>query len=724
MRLENYRPDVDGLRAIAVMAVVLYHAQLACPGGFAGVDIFFVISGYLITRILEKDLAAGRFSVTSFYQRRIRRIFPALFLMILVFAALGIRFLPPQELQDLSTAVVAASAFSSNILFFRTSGYFDNLSLAQPMLHTWTLSVEEQFYILWPWVLLGLNMRSLRRWRLPLVLAVIAGSVALSSYWVGRYPEAAFYLLPSRAFELAIGALLSIDPVPIALRRIPRPAAEIASITGLLMILAAVILYSSQVPFPGTAALLPCLGAALVIGAGEAGPTMVGRLLSVRPVVWIGLISYSLYLWHWPILVFARLFLYGQLTHLAGAVGAFLAILISWLSWRFVEIPFRNPRVIGGTSRMWVAGGLATSAVFVVAGLLLDGSGGLPGRSPEVARWVTEQSRRGNVELINSPCLAWGETLPPAKTCLLDDGTQKTGYSVVLWGDSFAAHLAPAFETIDRQFGIVTREMAKAGCSPVVGIQFLPPNRLTAGCPAFNENVIQNLLADQRVRVVVIAGRWNSLADGQTAAPANGAALSAPESRRLFVQGLRRTVSLLTSSGRQVVLVSHVPVPLLDPVTCLSRARFNGWDESGCDALPARFFSGEEVEIDNEIAEATRDLPGVRTVYPFSLLCDHQSCRFVDQGQPLYWDGHLAESGAKLLTPALADGVKDAVQAAGMQVELAKINSALNTQGIGNSDVRVEAAGAGKPPWCATNLLRVASLADRSCKPQGKARPL
>ena len=655
-----------------MVAVVLYHAGLGCPGGFVGVDIFFVISGYLITRILEKDLAAGRFSITAFYQRRVRRIFPALFVMMLVIGALGIRFLPPLELKDFGRSVLMASAFSSNIFFFLRWSYFDHGSTMEPLLHTWTLSVEEQFYILWPWVLAGLHLRWIRRWTMPAVLAVIAGSLVLSSYWLGRSPIAAFYLLPSRAFELAIGALLSVGPAPIALRRIPRPAREIASVAGLVMILAAILLYSSQVPFPGVDALLPCVGAALVIAAGEGGQTLVGRLLSFRPIVWIGLISYSLYLWHWPILVFARLFLFGELTRTVAGFGVVLAVCVSWFSWRFIENPFRNPRVIGGTSGAWVAGGLATAAVFFVAGYVLDASQGLPGRSPQVAGWASEQMHRVNTELMASPCLAWGESLPPANACLLETGAQNSGYGVVLWGDSFAAHLAPALGSIDHQFGIVTREMTKAGCPPVLGIRFVAPNSLTIGCPAFNQNAVQNILADERVRVVVIAGWWNGLADGEMAASANGAAVSRSESRRLFIEGIRREVSLLTSSGREVVLVSHVPIPVMDPVTCLSRARFNRWNESGCNAGPASDFAAEENEIDGELAEATRDLPGVRIVYPFSLLCGGGFCQFVDHGEPLYWDGHLSDLGAARVAPALGDAIKDAVQAAGMQTALAR----------------------------------------------------
>lgn len=349
-----------------------------------GVDVFFVISGYLITRILEKDLFADSFSVIKFYQRRIRRIFPALFVVIFATAILGLRFLPPDELKDLGKCTAAASGFASNILFFRRSGYFDNSSLIQPLLHTWTLSIEEQFYIFWPWILSLLQVPSLRHRKLPIVMLLAVGSLGLSSFWVSNKPLAAFYLLPSRAFELAIGALLSISPVPTLLHRLPRRLADVGSILGLFMILTSIFMYGDQVGFPSVAALLPTLGAALVIGSGEGGVTIAGRILSFGPFVWIGLISYSLYLWHWPILVFARLFSFGELTRIDDVLCVVLSVVVSWFSWRFIERPFRDQNALGGSSKLWVATGLATTIAFIGFGLILDFDGDFRG---DLQKW-------------------------------------------------------------------------------------------------------------------------------------------------------------------------------------------------------------------------------------------------------------------------------------------------------------------------------------------------
>lgn len=657
---------MDGLRAIAVLAVVFYHTQLGCPGGFVGVDVFFVISGYLITRILEKDLLAGRFSVIKFYQRRIRRIFPALFVVIFTTGAIGLRFLPPDELKDLGKCIVAASAFASNILFFRRSGYFDHSSLIQPLLHTWTLSIEEQFYIFWPWFLALLQIPSLRRRKFPIVLLLVAGSLGLSSFWVSNKPLAAFYLLPSRAFELAIGALLSISPVPRILQRLPRRLADVASLAGFAMILAAIFLYGEHVGFPGVAALLPTLGAALVIGSGEGGPTIAGRILSLGPFVWIGLISYSLYLWHWPILVFARLFFFGELGRIGSVFCVVLSIVVAWFSWWLIESPFRNPNVLGGSSRTWVVGGLATTALFLVFGLILDFGAGFPGRSPKVAEWLAQETQRADVELIHSPCMSWNALLPPERGCVLNAAGPGASYNVALWGDSNGAHLAPAFAQIDKRLAIVTREMTKAGCPPVMDVRFLPPTEMTVDCPAFDRNVLRSILADPHVRVVILAARWNSLASGLTAAPPYRGSANAAESRRLFVEGLHNTVTKLIESGRQVVLVSQVPSPQLNPITCLARARFNGWNESRCDSMPADLYAAEEDRIDKALKDAAGNLPNVQIVHPMDVLCNNISCRLVDHGEPLYWDStHLSDAGAKLLGPQLEVSMRRALLSTG-----------------------------------------------------------
>ncbi len=254
-----YRPDIDGLRALAVLPVILFHADLFFPGGYIGVDVFFVISGYLITQIIERDLRAHRFSVLVFYQRRIRRIFPALFVMCALSILMAYFLLVPEELKDFGKTLLASSAFSSNILFYRWSGYFAPDSEFAPLLHTWTLSVEEQFYVGWPLLLRVLSLPRASRWKTLAAVSILGGSLTLSAYWVGSDANAAFYLLPSRAWELAMGALLCLSPISGFVARLPRAVSSMASLAGIGLLGIALVTYDATTPFPGFAALLPCV---------------------------------------------------------------------------------------------------------------------------------------------------------------------------------------------------------------------------------------------------------------------------------------------------------------------------------------------------------------------------------------------------------------------------------------------------------------------------------
>src|SRR3984893_7680373 len=466
LRHDFYRPDIDGLRSFAIVSVILFHAQLSGRGGFIGVDVFFVISGYLITGIIERDLRCHRFSVIEFYHRRIRRIFPAMFLMLSASFVVSCIFLIPEELMGFGKALLATSTFSANILYYRHSGYFDTSSQLDPLLHMWTLSVEEQFYIFWPLMLVALGLTAVSKWKIPGIFCIILGSLLLSAYWVDKNPNAAFYLLPSRAWELALGAAFAMLPVSNIVRRLPRIVAEAASLIGLFLLGAPIIIYDAITPFPGFAALPPCMGAALIIAAGERGPSIVGRILSLRPFVWTGLISYSLYLWHWPILVFGRLILNRELNFPERVSLVLLMFVAAWLSWPFVECPFRDAQVVRGRSLTWVIGGLATTVLFASIGTLLFLRDGFPERSPDVARFAMEAEKEAKA-FQQSPCLAWGSKLPETQGCLLGAQSTASGYNVVLWGDSHAAHLAPALNEIGQHLGFTARQITKPGCPPV-----------------------------------------------------------------------------------------------------------------------------------------------------------------------------------------------------------------------------------------------------------------
>ncbi len=655
-----YRPDVDGLRALAVLPVIAFHAGFSCPGGFIGVDVFFVISGYLITQIIERELKAHRFSVLVFYQRRIRRIFPALFAMLAASTLVAYLFLPPMELAALGESLVAASAFSSNILFFRWSGYFAPNSEFTPLLHTWTLSLEEQFYVCWPLILAALSLPAARRWKIPSTVAVLIGTLMLSAHWVSSNPNVAFYLLPSRAWELALGALLSFSPIARTLARLPRALASLASLAGIGLLTIAVVTYSRATPFPGLAALLPCMGAALVIAAGEGGSSIGGKFLSLRPLVWLGMISYSLYLWHWPILVFGHILANRKLDAMERGGLVVLIFVVSWLSWRFVESPFRKAHVVRAKVKSWVVGGLATSAVFVAAGAILYLGHGLPARGPNVGDFEQEAEA-----LQKSPCLARGGTLPVVQGCLLGAKATASRYEIVLWGDSHAAHLAPAFNEIGQRMGLTTRQITKAGCSPLPGVGFLPFDEARAACPAFNEAALRAVLAEKDVRVVVLAARWDVFVAGNLLLTTDGMQPSPAASRQLLVSSLRKLLTELAASGRQVILVGQVPLPPPESIICTARARFRGLEEDRCEMGPAKVREQTEVSVNQALLEAARHVEaGIHIVHPYDDLCGPRGCVVQSGGQMLYSDeSHLSSSGAHLLASDLQKVITSALTA-------------------------------------------------------------
>ena len=347
----GYRPDIDGLRAVAVLSVLLFHAGFgAFRFGFIGVDIFFVVSGYLISGLIFGEIKSGEFSFSSFYKRRIVRIIPALSVMTLFVLAFGVIRLFPSELMKLAKSALASATGTSNIFFFLHTNYFEDSAESSPLLHTWSLGVEEQFYLLMPSVLILLKNASPTR-RNILLSILFALSLVLSIYWSGQNPPAGFYLLPSRAWELLVGTLAAMRVVPPISRRSYR---ETAAVLGLAAILLPGMFYDSSVPFPGIAALVPCLGAAVLIVSAESGPTFISRALSLRPVVFVGLISYSLYLWHWPLIVFQS---FGRFlnTGISPTVDRVLilpvAVVAATVSWRFVELPFRRVSVPWPRSR-------------------------------------------------------------------------------------------------------------------------------------------------------------------------------------------------------------------------------------------------------------------------------------------------------------------------------------------------------------------------------------
>ena len=366
----KYRAEIDGLRAIAVVPIILFHAGFEYfSGGFVGVDVFFVISGYLITTIILSEKEQGTFSLVNFYERRFRRILPALFMVMLASLIFSLLWLMPSYMEDFSQSLMAVSTFSSNILFWHESGYWEISNELKPLLHTWSLAVEEQYYVLYPLFLMQIwHFR--KDWILGSFIVIAAISLATAQWGAYNKPIPTFYLLPTRGWELAIGAgiayyfLYRKQTVRTLLSH--KSIHEALGLLGLLMISYAVYVFDKGTPFPSLYALVPTVGTGLII-LFSSSQTMVGRLLSIKSLVAVGLISYGAYLWHWPLLVFARHLSLTEPSELTFAILALLTFPLAYLSWRYIEKPFRTKSIFSRKTIFTLS--FIGSVLFITVGL-------------------------------------------------------------------------------------------------------------------------------------------------------------------------------------------------------------------------------------------------------------------------------------------------------------------------------------------------------------------
>lgn len=645
MAVLSYRRDIDGLRALAVAVVVLFHFGITgFSGGFVGVDIFFVISGFLITSIIWRQRQAGQFSFLDFWTRRARRILPALCLVVVASLVAGWFLLAPHDYSDLGRTVRYQAMFASNILFRREDGYFDTASDLKPLLHTWSLSVEEQFYIVFP-LLLGLLMRWAPRWRLWLLgLALV--SLGMSVWAVKHDPSAAFFLLPMRAWELLAGALLAVAPAAQA----PRAPwlYQGASLCGLAMLVAATLLFDASTPFPGAAALLPVVGTLLLIWANGAHSTWVGRLLSTRLLVGIGLISYSWYLWHWPVHVFAS---YAAVDGLAGwqVAGLVLfSLVLAYASWRWVEQPLRHARV-GATPKQVLAGALVLMLMMGVAGQALRWTDGVPARLPEQAlRYAQAKEWEGG----ERDCLAgFNDSKPVCRFGPQGAGVPRT----LMWGDSHAAGLGPALKMAAEHHATPISLAAKSGCIPVPGLEGKP------ACQAFNQQMLA-LSDTPGVSDVVLAARWSLYLygeeDGDTTYMLHNPQSGKPDreyAEQQLAQRLGDLVARLRQHGHRVWLVAEVPLQKQPVPWRLTRLAMLGRSAAD-DGRPVAEHLARQAFIHRLFnGLAARDTQ-VRVIDPTGLFCARGGiCRVESNGQSLYMDtNHYGDGAATYLQPLLA----------------------------------------------------------------------
>jgi peptidoglycan/LPS O-acetylase OafA/YrhL len=633
-----YRPDIDGLRAVAVLLVVGFHAfPKVVPGGFVGVDVFFVISGFLITSLIAQELGEGRFSLLKFYGRRARRIFPALFVVLLACLAAGWIWLLPAEYRNLGSDAAWAAAFVANVALYFQAGYFDAAAETKPLLHLWSLGIEEQFYVFWP-LLLMLTAR--RKWMWQAALIVLIASFACNIALSFSDRAAAFYLPFSRVWELAAGSLLALAAARAAGARVHDAAGWI----GLALLAASVALIDRDSVFPGWWALLPVAGTALLIFAGPAA-SINRMLLSQRNLVYVGLISYPLYLWHWPMLVFARIARFGReptiIMKLALIAASFA---LAHLTYRWIERAFR----FGVPSPLKPIGASAGLATAACAGLLVWAQAGLPARFPgDIQGLVKDFKTEANQAYRSGTCLL-GETQGPstfAESCVT--AASSGSKAVLLWGDSYAAHLFPGLAELQSKTNIGLTQYTASGCPPI--LEFVSRHR--PNCDAINRFVLGRIEAI-KPHTVILAGRWN-LYNGLTGwGTMDRAAVQA-------------TIAKLAAGGVQrIVVVGQFPDWSLAPSHILVRehqlGRFVGSAsasgaiaEYGTDYLDLKAFAVDDtVKQFWSAANAT-------FIAPRATLCREDGCRLLTPGQPpqpTAWDhGHLTVAGSVYFVTANAE---------------------------------------------------------------------
>lgn len=538
-----YRPEIDGLRALAVIPVILFHAGVSpFSGGFVGVDVFFVISGFLITQILKRDIEAGEFSILSFYERRIRRIIPAL-LLTLFLTIIGAWWVTTAtEFRATAMSALSSLGFVSNIYFWRGSGYFDQGAL-RPLLHTWSLSVEEQFYIIFPIALL-----ILLRWRrllFPIIIGTFFISLLIATIGVFRAPSVTFFLIPTRAWELLMGAMLALGMVP-AIRR--QRAAELVGATGLALIIGPVFLYNSSTYFPGLAAVPPCLGAAMVIHSCRERTTVASRMLSWRPAVFVGLLSYSLYLIHYPLFAYSKRILPDGINAAQTLALIALTFAMSYLSWRFVEKPFRS-RSLFARRRLFRTTALGTFATAALA-VVIFVSGGVPQRFTDQERLIL--SAMDGFDPAGSSCLSQeidvAESMPGCRFGFKPVPRAARPQYMVM-GDSHAAAIAAAFERAMPNQGKTAVLYAFNSCAPLIGL----------GAPALSyfdqlrcierNAALVEMAQDRETKGVYLTAYW--------AAHLRDVKSKHLDGERRFALALDRTLKAL--AGKDITILLDVP---------------------------------------------------------------------------------------------------------------------------------------------------------------------
>lgn len=645
-----YRPDIDGLRAIAILGVVFYHAGVPwLSGGFTGVDIFFVISGYLIGGHIYSEIQTERFSFWEFYKRRAKRILPAFYAVLAFTFVAALFLLSSAELTTYAMSAISAVFSTSNIYFSRRiADYFHTSPALNPLLMTWSLGVEEQFYAVIP-LLMVVLARIRRTMILPALAAICLVSFFLAWRELGTHPNVAFYLLPARAWELGVGVVLAIAELRWNRRLFSGVWAQAASVAGFVLMLAPVFLLTVATPFPGVAALPSVIGTALVIASPD---SWVNRMVfSAAPLVFIGKISYSWYLWHWPLLAIFRVPSGGLLSPRADVAAVILSFVAAVLSYYFVEQPFRRSK------RAPLPLLIRYAAVSILFACALGGtrlSHGLPSRFPALRQIEQPASDTCVADFtvdrpnLSPPCFAAHDPRP----------------SVVLWGDSHSGVLASTLRSDANAQGYSLIQVSKSDCLPLRDAALDVPNNPIAAraCMRFNESVLKLVVTDPHTRIVVLTGVWSNPFRKESAMrlitlTQDSGPAAAGSTASIFTRSLNDMIQTLQKAGKRVVLVDDVPTFDFDPLMRFEtvyiparRALGSIFDESiiSSEYAPAAYASAAH-KVTALLAKTQEEFPGVELVELRPRFCDsHDLCVYMANDKPYFRDdNHVTQDGAR-----------------------------------------------------------------------------
>ena len=613
----KYRPEIDGLRAIAVVPVILFHAGFELfSGGYVGVDVFFVISGYLITTIIINEMDEERFKLTTFYERRARRILPALVFVVLCSVPAAWLLLLPDDFKDFAQSIAAVATFSSNILFWLESGYFDTAAELKPLLHTWSLAVEEQFYIFFPLILMAL-WRFGRRVIIWALIAIFVVSLTAAHWGANSNSSAAFYLLHTRAWELMIGAFTGFY---LQRRRLETslPIMNALSALGLAAIVYAVLVFDHETPFPSLYALIPTLGTALIVLFAQRG-TWVYSLLSMKGFVAIGLISYSLYLWHQPIFSFTRHALLIEPTPMQMLIGAAVSVGLATFTYFYVEAPFRGKASAFNRRQIFSGSALVLSG-FMAFGLVTHVQAGFPHRFAPFAQLMsttTESPKRDE-------CHYGEQNRFPVEASCRYFADQPTS---AVYGNSHGVELAYELAGVlsEREEGV--HHFTVSGCDAAYGLETDP------FCQEFFQSRLELMFSDDSIERVFLTFRSD---------------LSGLES----AQALMRLANELSHRGKEVVLVLQAPALHSDIDSYVVRLSLTGAPSGDVVSVSREDWRVANADIYGALGLLDREVKVVDLAEAF---CDAEQCYAIRDGEALYFDDdHMSLAGARLASRHIA----------------------------------------------------------------------